>query len=79
MVNRGRAISDAFSLALTVDGQALAPQRVEALEPGEQRTVTVTGPACRPGSMLTADLDPNGEVDERSETDNRLTLTCPGP
>jgi len=77
LVNHGRAVSDAFALALTVDGQPLAPQRVEALEPGERRTVTVTGPICRPGATLTVDLDLNGEVDERSEADNRLTRSCP--
>ena len=79
LANRGRAISDAFSLALTVDGQAVAPLRVEALEPGERRTVTLTGPPCPSGAVLSADLDPNGEVDERSETDNRLTRSCPAP
>ena len=40
---------------------------VVPLEPGERRSSTVEGPPCRPGSILSADVDPRGAVDERDE------------
>jgi hypothetical protein len=79
VANRGRSEVDAFALALTVDGQALAPQVVDALAPGERRVVLVEGPRCRPGSSLEVDVDPSSAVDERVEVDNRLTRPCPTP
>ncbi|HYM57439.1 MAG TPA: CARDB domain-containing protein [Solirubrobacteraceae bacterium] len=77
VANRGRTAVDAFELVLTVDGQALPLQSVDAMAPGERRVVIVEGPRCQPGSSLAVDLDPSGAVDERVEVDNRLTRPCP--
>jgi hypothetical protein len=77
VANQGRSAVDAFELVLTVDGQALGVQSVEALAAGERRVVIVEGPRCQPGSSLAVDVDPSGAVDERVEVDNRLTRPCP--
>ena len=45
--------------------------------PGEQQVVTFTGPACTPGTLADATVDPGDAVDERDEDDNVLAATCP--
>jgi hypothetical protein len=70
--NTGRRPAGAFDVAV---GE-LPPVTVPSLGPGRERTVEVTGPACEPGSAITAVADPADLLDERSETDNELTLGC---
>lgn len=77
VANKGRSPAAAFGLVVTVDGQALPPQGVDAIPPGERRFVFVEGPRCKPGSTLAVDVDPSGAVDERIEVDNRITRPCP--
>jgi hypothetical protein len=78
VVNRGKTAAGPFDVVVTVDGTTLTPAQSPGLEPGERALVEVEGPPCTAGSMLTADVDPTGAVDERTEADNRLTVTCPG-
>jgi CARDB len=78
VVNRGKSAAGPFDVVVTVDGTTLTPAQTPALEPGERALVEVEGPPCTTGSMLTADVDPTGAVDERAEDDNLLTVTCPG-
>ena len=78
VVNRGKTAAGPFDVVVTVDGVTLTPAQTPGLEPGERALVEVEGPPCTVGSMLTADVDPTGAVDERAEADNRLTVTCPG-
>ncbi len=78
VVNRGKTAAGPFDVVVTVDGVTLTPAQTPGLEPGERALVEVEGPPCTVGSMLTADVDPTGAVDERAEADNRLAVTCPG-
>jgi hypothetical protein len=78
VVNRGKTAAGPFDVVVTVNGATLTPAQSPGLEPGERALVEVEGPPCAEGSMLTADVDPTGAVDERAEADNRLTVTCPG-
>jgi hypothetical protein len=78
VINRGKTAAGPFDVVVTVNGATLSPARVPALEAGERALVEVEGPPCAAGSMLTADVDPTGAVDERAEADNRLTVMCPG-
>jgi len=75
--NRGKSAADPFDVVVSVDGTTLAPARAPALEPGESAILELEGPPCRDGVALTVDVDPTGEVDERSEADNRLSVACP--
>jgi hypothetical protein len=70
--NTGRRPAGAFDVAVG----DLAPATVPSLGPGRERTVEVVGPACEPGAMIAAVADPIDLLDERSETDNELTLAC---
>jgi len=78
VVNRGKTAAGPFDVVVTVNGATLTPAQSPGLEPGERALVEVEGPPCAEGSLLTADVDPTGAVDERAEADNRLTVTCPG-
>ena len=78
VVNRGKTAAGAFDVVVTADGTTLPPARTPELEPGERALVEVEGPPCMIGSMLTVDVDPTGAVDERSATDNQLSVPCPG-
>jgi hypothetical protein len=78
VVNRGKTAAGPFDVVVTVNGATLSPARTPGLEPGERALVEVEGPPCAAGSMLTADVDPTGAVDERAEADNGLTVMCPG-
>jgi hypothetical protein len=74
VANTGRSETGPFDLGIT----GLPPLWVaEGLEPGEERRVVTTGPACKPGSPVTATADPFDLVDERRESDNALTVPCP--
>ena len=76
VANNGRTATGAFELQVTVGDTRLAPVSVDSLEPNTQRLVTVHGPRCVAGTVLTATADPLDLVDERSETDNVFSATC---
>jgi len=76
--NDGPSVAAPFALGLTVDGVALRPVSVvTGLAPGARSELTFDGPRCRAGSTLVAHVDPDGEVDERDESDNVLSRACP--
>ena len=74
VANTGRSPTGAFDLAIT----GLPPTVIEDLAPGEERLVEVSGPACEPGTVVTATADPLDLVDERNERDNAVSRRCPG-
>jgi hypothetical protein len=74
--NGGRTAAGPFAVALAVGGTAPARLTVAGLEPGERRTVVLTGPACAAGEPLTVTVDPDDAVDERDEEDNVLVAAC---
>ena len=74
--NDGVTAARAFQVLLTVAGVALPPQDVPGLAAGSSTTVTVTGPACRPGDELRVGVDTGGSVDEADESDNGLVQRC---
>jgi hypothetical protein len=69
--NGGRTEAGPFDVAF-----GDATEHVEGLAPGEQQTVTFTGPACAAETLLT--VDPDDLVDERDEDDNVLVPACSG-
>jgi hypothetical protein len=73
VANRGRSASGAFDLSVT----GLPPIVAADLEPGEERWIEALGPACRPGTRVTATVDPLDLVDERNELDNLVSARCP--
>jgi len=75
--NAGRAAAGAFTVGLRMGDAELAPVALEGLAPGEARVVTFTGPACAPGTSLTATVDPDDAVEEADEDDNVLRASCP--
>ena len=77
--NTGRSAAEASSLRVALEGTALPPAPVAALEPGEGVAVTVEGPACAEAAPVDADADAAEVVDERDEADNRFTRLCPRP
>jgi hypothetical protein len=78
VANRAHTDAGPFDVVVSVDGTTLTPARVPELAGGESALVEVDGPPCTDGETLTVDVDPTGEVDERSEVDNRLSVPCPG-
>jgi hypothetical protein len=75
--NNGHAAAGASSLTLTVAGEPQPDAVVPQLAPGESTLVTLEGPACKPGSELSARADSGDAIDERDETDNVFTRSCP--
>jgi hypothetical protein len=71
--NTGRSATGAFDLAVT----GLEPIVVDDLAPGEERLIEADGPACQPGTLVTATADPLDLIDERNERDNAVTRPCP--
>jgi hypothetical protein len=76
VVNNGRTATGPFDLQLALGDLTLDPVGVASLEPRAQRLVTLHGPRCETGTAITATADPLDLVDERSEADNALTITC---
>ena len=76
IANNGLTATGVFDLQVAIAGTALTPVSVESLEPHTQRLVTVRGPQCKPGVVLTATADPLDLVDERNELDNAFSATC---
>jgi hypothetical protein len=73
VANTGRSATGAFDLAIT----GLEPIIVDDLAPGEERLIEAAGPACQPGTPVTATADPLDLIDERNELDNAVTRPCP--
>lgn len=76
--NAGRSPAEPFVVALTVDGVALAPQRVTTgLQVKGRSELVFDGPGCRPGGSIVVRVDADGAVDERDESDNQFVRVCP--
>ena len=73
VANTGRSPTGAFDLEIT----GLTPIVVPELAVGEERLIEATGPACAPGTAVTATADPLDLIDERNESDNAVTRRCP--
>jgi hypothetical protein len=74
--NAGRTDAAASIVQVRLpDGTAVTAD-VPPISRGDRDDVFVSGPACRPGSMLTVTADAGDAVDERDE-DNAFSLPCP--
>lgn len=74
--NAGRGAAGAFAVTLSAGAEQLAPLTVAGLGAGERLVLTFAGPACAPGTSLTATVDSGDSVDERDEDDNVLVAAC---
>jgi hypothetical protein len=76
VANTGRGEAGEFDVSLTVGGQELEPVTIDRLGARRERLVELAGPACEPGTAILAEADRDDLVEERSEADNALTVTC---
>jgi subtilase family serine protease len=72
--NSGVAPASGVPVRLSVDRLAVNTVTVASLAPGEIRTLTIHGPACR--NSVEAVADPDGVLVESSETDNAHRVAC---
>jgi hypothetical protein len=72
--NSGVASAEDVDLRLSVDGAIVDTVTVELLEPGEPREVAVRGPECT--SSVEAMVDPEGVIEESSDSDNGHLVAC---
>lgn len=77
IANRGAGEAPAFATSLTVGGNTLTGSMGGPLAARSATTLAFLAPKCKAGSTLTATVDTGDAVDERNETDNRLTVPCP--
>jgi hypothetical protein len=75
LTNSGRGTARSPSVDLFVDSAAADSQTVDAVKPGETRTVRFTGPVCKQNIKMIADRD--DVVNETNEDDNSLRERCP--
>jgi subtilase family serine protease len=75
--NTGRTPAAGFDVTVTGEGLE-ASATADRLEAGEDRRIVVGGPPCRPGTTVRIVVDAQGNVDEADESDNDVTVTCPG-
>jgi hypothetical protein len=76
VANNGRTASGPFDLQVQLPDRMLGPVTIDDLDPREQQLVRFRGPRCKAGTSITATADPLDVIDERSEVDNALTVTC---
>jgi len=75
IVNDGIAEARRVGVLLRVDGEVVdEAEMIDALEPGDSRTVTFNGPVCR--NRLRMVVDPRQLVPESRERDNVLARAC---
>lgn len=74
--NAGRDDAGASVVRLALPDGTVLSADVPPIAPGGREDVFVTGPACRPGSLLTVFADADDAVDERDEA-NAFSLPCP--
>jgi CARDB protein len=75
IVNHGDAVAQNVGVLLRVDGEVVDESEVvDALAPGEERTVTFNGPVCR--QRMRVVVDPKELIGESHELDNVLGSTC---
>jgi CARDB len=71
--NDGEVLVKSALLELFTDGAEADSRRLKNLQPGETRTVKLTGPIC---ATVRATVDPKNRVAESNEHDNSLTRSC---
>ena len=75
IVNRGDALAQNIGVLLRVDGEVVDESEViDALQPGEERTVEFNGPVCQ--EKLRVIVDPKELIAESREQDNVHALSC---
>jgi hypothetical protein len=75
IVNRGASAARRVGVLLRVDGEVVDEAEViAALDPGEVRTVSFSGPVCR--RQLRVIVDPKELIAESREKDNVRAPTC---
>ncbi|GAC1437479.1 MAG: hypothetical protein NVSMB51_11550 [Solirubrobacteraceae bacterium] len=74
--NDGLGAAGPFDVALAVGGLPLAPIALPGLDPNTRRLVTFAGPRCAPGTIVTATLDPRGQVDETTKAGDTKSIGC---
>jgi hypothetical protein len=77
VANRGRRASGPFAVDFSVAETPLGRVSAGGLAPGDVARIRLTGPECIAGAEVTAVADHDGAIDERDETDNRLSVPCP--
>jgi hypothetical protein len=76
VANTGRTAADAFAVRFDRAALQLGEAFGAPLAPGRTVRVHLDAPACKAGDALDAIVDPDGLIDEHSETDNRRQITC---
>jgi archaellum component FlaF (FlaF/FlaG flagellin family) len=74
IVNRGDAIAQNIGTLLRVDGEVVDESVIDALQPGEAKTVTFNGPVCQ--EKMRVVVDPKALIAESREQDNVHGLSC---
>lgn len=77
VANAGLLTAPSTTVGLLVDGDALPVADLRSLAAGGHGSARFVGPACRPGDVLQATVDPDGLVDEADEAGNALSVPCP--
>jgi hypothetical protein len=77
VANLGDLEAEHVPVLLVVDGAALDVREIASLGAGETATVRFSGPPCT--HRLRAEVDPEDEIHESNEDDNRRTGRCPEP
>jgi hypothetical protein len=75
--NLGDLEAEDVPVLLVVDGAALDVREIDSLRAGETATVRFSGPPCV--HRLRAEVDPEDEINESNEDDNRRIVRCSEP
>jgi hypothetical protein len=74
--NAGLGPAGSFNVLLSVGGNPLPTQTVDALGPAVVRILSFTGPRCTPGQSLQGTADPDNRIDEPTKADNVKAVLC---
>jgi CARDB len=74
VLNNGKAAASSVAVRLTVDGKVVDTVTLASLDPGEQRSVVIRGPACTRLAKL--EVDPEKAIAASSDADNADELGC---
>jgi hypothetical protein len=75
--NLGDLEAEEVPVLLVVDGAALDVREIDSLAPGETATVRFSGPRCT--HRLRTEVDPEDDIHESREDDNRRDVRCFDP
>ena len=78
VLNAGHSpLSRPVDVVLTVAGTPQPAVRLEALDPGEEAVLPLSGPECPVGRGVEVVFDPAEQLDDADDTDNALGRLCP--